>query len=172
MANSIAAITGAGQVECDQRPWRAGQECLAGRDCHGASCTEELFEVGTGYNRGNLQSQSPRQRGHRYCGAAEQSDRWSQCVCPRVRHPSGRNFEGQAHLRNYDPQTIGLTEHKLVWANIRPARVPEKTREMGHQLGELDKAFDRFKHLADRRGSVRRRPRARSLQKVYRIRDL
>jgi hypothetical protein len=43
---------------------------------------------------------------------------------------------------------------------------------MGHQLGELDKAFDRFKHLADRRGSVRRRPRARSLQKVYRIRDL
>ena len=101
------------------------------------------------------------QPAHRLPDPAQQGDRRGQRLRPRVRHPPARRADGADHLRAHGPGRARLRRvaDRARQALRPPRRSPTPSRKLGFDLSreELDKAFTRFKELADRKAPHHRR---------------
>ena len=70
---------------------------------------------------------------------------------------SGWHAEARWHLRDHDPESVGLSKSNLVLGKHSGRHAfREKLRELSYELGDnaLEDAFHRFKELADRKKEV------------------
>ncbi len=83
-----------------------------------------------------------------------------ECLCARSRHPPGRHVEERADLRDHDAgNASGWTSTNLVLGkHSGRAALNDRLKQMGYDLSreELDKAFERFKALCDKKKVVSR----------------
>ena len=116
-------------------------------------------------SRGADRRQHPRDRPHLAAGQpahrlpdpAQQGDRGGQRLRPRVRHPPARRADGADHLRAHGPGRAGLRRvADRARQALRPPRRGRRPPKLGFDLSreELDKAFARFKELADRKPRI------------------
>ena len=160
VANSIAAIAhGAGQVECTinglgERGGNASLEEIV----MALRVRKSFFEIETRIVTEEIYKTSRLVSG--VTGITVQPNKAIVGV-NAFAHESGIHQDGiLKDKRTYEimtPQTVGLTEHKLVLGKHSGRHAfRKKLEEMGYELSptELEKAFERFKHLADQKKEV------------------
>ena len=177
VANSLAGVAaGARQVECtDQRHRRAGGQCRARRDRHGAEGARRHSAVRLGHR------QRRRSRARRSWCRTSQAFRSSTTrpswARTRSRTKSGIHQDGMLkNTQTYEimtPESVGVSKTSLVLGKLSGRHAfKDKLEAMGYELGAnaLEDAFRRFKDLADKKkhmfdedivGAGRRRDRAR-----------
>ena len=162
VANSLAAVMigGARQIECTINGLgeRAGNTSLeevvmALRTQKGFFCIEH--KNGYDAHRSDL---APGVADHRLRRAAEQGGGRRQRLRARLGHPPGRRAQGARDLRDHARRGRGL-EHQQDRARqaLGPQRVqaaPEGARHRAGERGGLNKAFQRFKDLADKKAEI------------------
>ncbi len=179
VANSIAAIAhGAGQVECTinglgERGGNASLEEIV----MALRVRKNFFEAGTQIVTEEIYKTSRLVSG--ITGIVVQPNKAIVGI-NAFAHESGIHQDGiLKDKRTYEimtPQTIGLAEHKLVLGKHSGRHAfRKKLEEMGYQLSpaELEKAFERFKHVADQKKEVFEEDlEAIIAEEVYRIPEM
>ena len=139
VANSLAAVRKRRRTDRvhDQRNWRTGRQLFAGRSRDGHAHAKRLLPCETRINTQRLVPTSrlvsgitgharPTQQGH--CRP--------QRLCPRGRHPPGRNAQGTHHLRDHAPGRCRLLPKPIsFWANtVVELPWPIEPRHSGYRL--------------------------------------
>ena len=95
---------------------------------------------------------------HRHPGAAQQGDRRRQRLRPRGGHPPGRRAQGGDHLRDHDAAVDrAALERAGARQALGPPRLPRPAagaRLRRSKGEEFERAFQRFKDLADKKKVV------------------
>ena len=120
-----------------QRHRRAGRQCGAGRDRHGAQGAPRCDGVRHRHrHEATCPALEARFERHGLSGAVQQGHCRQERLRPRIGHPSGRHAQERRDLRDHAARRCGR-EGDVARAGqaLRPPRLPRQAREPGLRAG-------------------------------------